>query len=77
MPGFILDVQGLAITFKTPGGVIDVVNRVSVRLVEGKTLGATGESNNPGLAAVVIGDRDNCMISLWSGTQHGFFFKGA
>ena len=62
MPGFILDVHGLDNTFKTPSGMIDAVNRLSIRLVEGKTLDATGESNSIGLAAVVIGNKDDRVI---------------
>jgi oligopeptide transport system ATP-binding protein len=44
MPDFILDVQGLETTFKTPEGVIHAVNGVSFGLAEGETLGVVGES---------------------------------
>jgi oligopeptide transport system ATP-binding protein len=44
MPDFILDVQGLETTFKTPDGVIHAVNGVSFGLKEGETLGVVGES---------------------------------
>src|SRR5215207_4988073 len=44
MPDFILDVQGLETTFKTPDGVIHAVNGVSFGLGEGETLGVVGES---------------------------------
>ena len=44
MPDFILDVQGLETTFKTPDGVVHAVNGVSFGLNEGETLGVVGES---------------------------------
>jgi len=44
MPDFILDVQGLETTFKTPDGVVHAVNGVSFGLLEGETLGVVGES---------------------------------
>jgi oligopeptide transport system ATP-binding protein len=44
MPDFILDVQGLETTFKTPDGVVHAVNGVSFGLEEGETLGVVGES---------------------------------
>ena len=44
MPDFILDVQGLETTFKTPDGVVHAVNGVSCGLAEGETLGVVGES---------------------------------
>jgi len=44
MPDFILDVQGLETTFKTPEGVIYAVNGVSFGLAESETLGVVGES---------------------------------
>ena len=44
MPDFILDVQGLETTFKTPDGIVHAVNGVSFGLVEGETLGVVGES---------------------------------
>jgi len=44
MPDFILDVQGLETTFKTPDGVVHAVNGVSFGLKEGETLGVVGES---------------------------------
>ena len=44
MPDFILDVQGLETTFKTPEGVVHAVNGVSFGLLEGETLGVVGES---------------------------------
>jgi oligopeptide/dipeptide ABC transporter ATP-binding protein len=44
MPDFILDVQGLETTFRTPDGVIHAVNGVSFGLLEGETLGVVGES---------------------------------
>ena len=44
MPDYILDVQGLETTFKTPDGVIHAVNGVSFGLAEGETLGVVGES---------------------------------
>jgi oligopeptide transport system ATP-binding protein len=44
MPDFILDVQGLETTFKTPEGVIHAVNGVSFGLAESETLGLVGES---------------------------------
>jgi oligopeptide transport system ATP-binding protein len=44
MPDFILDVQGLETTFKTPAGTVHAVNGVSFQLKEGETLGVVGES---------------------------------
>jgi oligopeptide transport system ATP-binding protein len=44
MPDFILDVQGLETTFKTPDGVVHAVNGVTFGLEEGETLGVVGES---------------------------------
>jgi len=44
MPDFILDVQGLETTFRTPAGVVHAVNGVSLQLKEGETLGVVGES---------------------------------
>jgi len=44
MTDFILDVQGLETTFKTPEGVIHAVNGVSFGLSESETLGVVGES---------------------------------
>ena len=44
MPDFILDVQGLETTFRTPAGVVHAVNGVSFGLNEGETLGVVGES---------------------------------
>src|SRR5512141_1213707 len=44
MPDFILDVQGLETTFKTPDGVVHAVNGVSFGLGEGETIGVVGES---------------------------------
>jgi oligopeptide transport system ATP-binding protein len=44
MPDFILDVQGLETTFKTPDGVLHAVNGVSFGLAESETLGVVGES---------------------------------
>jgi oligopeptide transport system ATP-binding protein len=44
MPDFILDVQGLETTFKTPAGTVHAVNGVSFGLKEGETLGIVGES---------------------------------
>jgi oligopeptide/dipeptide ABC transporter ATP-binding protein len=44
MPDFILDVQGLETTFRTPDGVVHAVNGVSFGLLEGETLGVVGES---------------------------------
>jgi oligopeptide transport system ATP-binding protein len=44
MPDFILDVQGLETTFRTPAGVVHAVNGVSFGLKEGETLGVVGES---------------------------------
>jgi oligopeptide transport system ATP-binding protein len=44
MPDFILDVQGLETSFKTPAGVVHAVNGVSFKLKEGETLGVVGES---------------------------------
>src|SRR5215208_3939546 len=44
MPDFILDVQGLETTFKTPDGILHAVNGVSFGLAEGETLGVVGES---------------------------------
>ena len=44
MPDFILDVQGLETTFKTPDGTIHAVNGVSFGLKEGETIGVVGES---------------------------------
>ena len=42
MPDFILDVQGLETTFKTPDGTVHAVNGVSFGLKEGETLGVVG-----------------------------------
>jgi oligopeptide transport system ATP-binding protein len=44
MPDYILDVQGLETTFKTPDGVVHAVNGVTFGLGEGETLGVVGES---------------------------------
>src|SRR5512146_1824001 len=44
MPDFILDVQGLETTFRTPDGVVHAVNGVSFGLAESETLGVVGES---------------------------------
>jgi oligopeptide/dipeptide ABC transporter ATP-binding protein len=44
MPDFLLDVQGLETTFRTPAGVVHAVNGVSFELKEGETLGVVGES---------------------------------
>ncbi|MBE7534134.1 MAG: ABC transporter ATP-binding protein [Anaerolineales bacterium] len=44
MPDYLLDVQGLETTFKTPEGTIHAVNGVSFGLKEGETLGVVGES---------------------------------
>lgn len=44
MPDFILDVQGLETTFRTPDGVVHAVNGVTFGLAEGETLGVVGES---------------------------------
>ena len=44
MPDYILDVQGLETTFRTPDGVIHAVNGVTFGLGEGETLGVVGES---------------------------------
>jgi len=44
MPDFILDVQGLETTFRTPAGIVHAVNGVSFQLREGETLGIVGES---------------------------------
>jgi oligopeptide transport system ATP-binding protein len=44
MPDFILDVQGLETTFRTPEGVVHAVNGVSFGLAESETLGVVGES---------------------------------
>jgi len=44
MPDLILDVQGLATSFKTPDGTVHAVNGVSFGLKEGETLGVVGES---------------------------------
>jgi len=44
MPDFILDVQGLETTFKTPDGIIHAVNGVSFGLKRGETIGVVGES---------------------------------
>jgi oligopeptide transport system ATP-binding protein len=44
MPDFILDVQGLETTFRTPDGVVHAVNGVSFGVLEGETLGVVGES---------------------------------
>jgi oligopeptide transport system ATP-binding protein len=44
MPDFILDVQGLETTFRTPDGVVHAVNGVSFGLIEGETIGVVGES---------------------------------
>jgi len=44
MPDYLLDVQGLETTFKTPDGVLYAVNGVSFGLKEGETLGVVGES---------------------------------
>ena len=44
MPDFILDVQGLETTFKTPDGTVHAVNGVSFGLKEGETFGVVGES---------------------------------
>ena len=58
MPGFILDVQGLETTFKTPGGVMHAVNGVSFGLAKDETLSVAGERGNPGWATGVIGAKD-------------------
>ena len=50
MLGFILDMQGLEISFKIPEGVSDAVYNPSSGLMENETLSAVGESGNPGLA---------------------------
>jgi oligopeptide transport system ATP-binding protein len=44
MPDYILDVQGLETTFRTPDGVVHAVNGVTFGLAEGETLGVVGES---------------------------------
>ncbi len=44
MPDYLLDVQRLETTFKTPEGTIHAVNGVSFALKEGETLGVVGES---------------------------------
>lgn len=44
MPDYLLDVQKLETTFKTPEGTIHAVNGVSFGLKEGETLGVVGES---------------------------------
>jgi oligopeptide transport system ATP-binding protein len=44
MSDYILDVQGLETTFKTPDGTVHAVNGVSFGLKEGETLGVVGES---------------------------------
>lgn len=44
MPNYILDVQGLETTFRTPDGVVHAVNGVTFGLAEGETLGVVGES---------------------------------
>ena len=44
MPDYLLDVQGLETTFKTPEGIVHAVNGVSFGLKEGETLGVVGES---------------------------------
>jgi oligopeptide transport system ATP-binding protein len=44
MPDFLLDVQGLETTFRTPAGTVHAVNGVSFELKEGETLGVVGES---------------------------------
>lgn len=44
MSNFLLDVQGLETTFKTPEGVLHAVNGVSFGVKEGETLGVVGES---------------------------------
>ncbi|KXK11368.1 MAG: putative oligopeptide ABC transporter ATP-binding protein [Chloroflexi bacterium OLB14] len=44
MSNYLLDVQGLETTFKTPDGVLHAVNGVSFGLKEGETLGVVGES---------------------------------
>ena len=44
MSDFLLEVQGLETTFKTPEGTVHAVNGVSFGLKEGETLGVVGES---------------------------------
>lgn len=46
MPNFLLEVQGLETTFKTPEGTVHAVNGVSFHLKEGETLGVVGESGS-------------------------------
>ena len=46
MPDFILDVQGLETTFKTPDGIIHAVNGVSFSVRAGEVLGVAGVQGN-------------------------------
>lgn len=45
MPGFILDVQGLEVAFKTPDGGIDAFNDISLSLTVGQTFDSVGEGD--------------------------------
>ena len=68
MPDFLLDVQGLETTFKTPDGVVHAVNGVSFGLKEGETLGVVGESGCGKSVTMLSVLR---LIPIAAGKDHG------